>query len=264
MRNVVHGPPGGTDGDGAQRRLSATTYAPLRIGVQYVNFASDSNMDSTLLSFLQGTVIPTAISRLQQFLQFNRLTTPLYAHRQCTSYDESTTPANCVNYAATTGCANDPSSDDVVVNFASSQLGADTYYTWNSGSGRYSNAVVLPAGTGFPGYDFVLFATAKSTATCGSPSTGGAIAYALTCQRDGATDRPTFGRANFCPLMLKEYYSDPQSAIYVVMHEMLHALGFTSDSWPLFRFGDAAMTPRTPRNPLYPFQASAARCCNFV
>ena len=255
MRNVVHGPPAGSDGGGSGGRglSTGTGLANVRIGVQYVQFTADPNMDATLLSFLQNTVIPTAVGRLQQFLRFTPLTGPLYGHRECdsNSWDTSPTPATCTSFTAVTGCANDPSSDDVTINFSDAQLGSDTYYTWNAGTGAYSTANVIPAGTGFPGSDFVLFATAKQTSYCGTPAAGGAIAYAMSCQRDGATDRPTFGRANFCPLMLKEYYSDPDSAIQVVMHEMLHALGFTSDSWPLFRF--AGGTPRTPRNPSFPF-----------
>lgn len=36
------------------------------------------------------------------------------------------------------------------------------------------------------------------------------------------------------------------------MHEVGHALGFLSESWPLFRNADVNRTPRTPRNPANP------------
>jgi hypothetical protein len=109
----------------------------------------------------------------------------------------------------------------------------------------------MPAGAGYPDSDFVVFVTAKQTSTCG-PGGSGVLAYASTCQR-GTDDRPTFARINLCPLSLD---ASPSSAkfeyqVAIAMHEMGHALGFSSDSLPLFRRPDG--TPRTPRNPGYPF-----------
>lgn len=46
------------------------------------------------------------------------------------------------------------------------------------------------------------------------------------------------------PEMMTRYASDLTSGVNVIMHEMMHALGFSSDSFPLFRYQDALRTPR--------------------
>jgi leishmanolysin-like peptidase len=130
----------------------------------------------------------------------------------------------------------------------SQYLGADTLY---GPSGSVSGT--LPAGAGLDSADYGLFITAQQTAVCGDAS-GGVVAYALGCQRD-ALDRPTWGRINLCPASISTAAAAYHTQVSVVMHEMAHALGFSSDSWPLFRNADGS--PRTPRDPNDP--ASVAR-----
>ena len=92
---------------------------------------------------------------------------------------------------------------------------------------------------------------AVQTPSC---STSGAVvlAYAQTCQRDSATDRPTIGRINFCPTQLTTDTSQFSAQLSTAMHEMAHAMGFTSDSLPLFRNPDG--TPQTRRSTYDPTQ----------
>ena len=61
-------------------------------------------------------------------------------------------------------------------------------------------------------------------------SSGATIAYASTCQRD-QNDRPILGHANFCPSQLSTAASDWEEQRATAVHELLHALGFSSDSW---------------------------------
>ena len=96
-------------------------------------------------------------------------------------------------------------------------------------------------GGGYPDADFVLYVTAAESRIC----TGAVLAYASTCVRD-QFDRPIFGHANFCPSKLSAAPAAMEEQLSTAVHEVLHALGFSSASWPLFRDNDG--TPRTPRN----------------
>ena len=75
------------------------------------------------------------------------------------------------------------------------------------------------------------------------------------------TDRPVIGRINLCPGSLSTDPFDFSFQLHVVMHELGHSLGFSSDSWPLFRNPDGS--PRTPRNPSNPDEVDAAYQVTF-
>ena len=89
--------------------------------------------------------------------------------------------------------------------------------------------------------DFVLVVSSVQTASC----TGSTLAYASTCQRD-QLDRPILGDVNFCPSRVSTDPAQMAEQKATAVHELLHALGFTSSSWALFRYEDG--TPRTPRD----------------
>jgi hypothetical protein len=235
------------------RALQDATYRPLRIGVQFVGFDAVPPAYASVAAFVRTSLVPAAVARLSSLLLVTPVAGPLYAHRDCAAYDTRYQPARCTQLAAATDCAN--FDGEAPIYFTDDQLGADTYYP--GAGGGASPPATLPAGGGFPDADYVFFVTLRQTGYCGTPSTGGAIAYAWLCQRDGGTDRPTIGRANLCPEMMGRYASDLAAGVAVVMHEMFHALGFAADSWPLFRFQDGARTPRTPRSPYFPSRPSA-------
>lgn len=58
-----------------------------------------------------------------------------------------------------------------------------------------------------------------------------------------------------CPTAIDTDTNEWESQFGVAMHELAHALGFSSSSWPLFRDQDG--TPRTPRDTGYPFQVAS-------
>jgi leishmanolysin-like peptidase len=232
------------------RLLQSTTWSPIRISPVYpVPLSTDSNMSPALQSYVMNTLIPNAISRLSSLLTVIPVQGNLYAHRSCNTYYTFSDPYPCASYDSLTACAN--IDNGVTINFPDSLLGSDPV-TSSSGSTSY-----LPAGTGLPNADFGVFVTAIQTSLCGT-SAGGTLAYAVTCQRD-SYDRPTWGRINLCPLALSttsQVIMDMSA--YVTIHEITHALGFTADSWPLFRNNDTARTPRTPRNSHYPTDPSSS------
>ncbi|EEY55218.1 leishmanolysin-like peptidase [Phytophthora infestans T30-4] len=102
--------------------------------------------------------------------------------------------------------------------------------------------IVTPAGTGVPNTDFLIYVRVQDTASCKSSNT---MAYASTCQHD-QYDRPTFGMVNFCPQKLNTSDSAFDRQVSTALHELTHALGFSSRFFPLMRKEDGS--PRTPRD----------------
>jgi Leishmanolysin len=95
----------------------------------------------------------------------------------------------------------------------------------------------------------VLFVTGLDTSYCD----GGTIAYASSWSKD-QFDRPVFGQINLCPSALANMRTgDFEAGLGVIMHEMTHVMVMDSSLFPLWRYKDNNATPRTPRDPLYPF-----------
>jgi hypothetical protein len=163
--------------------------APLRITPVFVALA----LSAPLSAFLTGTLVPAAIAAWQQ-----RLTTaapaaaagPLFAHRDCLEVWSGTPTLRCATFAPTTYCV---AGFDGVELPLTPYLGTDFYYP--RGPGTQASVGPTPPGAGFGATDFALLVTAVQTETCGDTSSGSTVlAYAQTCQRDPATDRPTIGR----------------------------------------------------------------------
>ncbi|XP_011410372.1 PREDICTED: leishmanolysin-like peptidase [Amphimedon queenslandica] len=95
-------------------------------------------------------------------------------------------------------------------------------------------------GPGVSNTDFVLYVTGVEE-NCGE----GTIAYATSCQMEDQYDRPIAGVANFCPSVVN-VFNDTDFIEAVAKHEILHALGFSSNLFPWFRFEDGS--PRTERD----------------
>jgi hypothetical protein len=70
------------------------------------------------------------------------------------------------------------------------------------------------------------------------------------------------GRIAGLELISREDLGRPR--VDVIMHELAHGMGFSADSWALWRYGDAARTPRTPRNAKFPFVPAASYRVDYV
>ncbi|KAM4710370.1 ciliated left-right organizer metallopeptidase [Discoglossus pictus] len=80
-------------------------------------------------------------------------------------------------------------------------------------------------GTGVPGSDFLLYVRVAQTKKCAEqPSV---IAYASYCQLD-SSGRPLAGVIVFCTERLREGEYQQSHIVQVSLHELLHALGFSS------------------------------------
>lgn len=106
-------------------------------------------------------------------------------------------------------------------------------------------------GAGGPGLydtDFALYVTAADEAYCAG---GGVLAMGAPCELDIWSGRPLSGNANFCPKALEasEATDGGNNAwgmqLDTAMHEITHALGFSSRLFSRFVGGDGAA-------PLYP------------
>ncbi|CAH8585225.1 unnamed protein product [Schistosoma bovis] len=97
-------------------------------------------------------------------------------------------------------------------------------------------------GSGIPSAGYILLVDAINTITC----YGGAAAYASSCLMDEETDRPILGFINVCPGNMGVHYPEDRISIGVFLHEIGHALGFSSYNFPFMRFPNG--TARTPRD----------------
>ena len=141
-----------------------------------------------------------------------------------------------------------------------------------------SGCSTLPNGTGVVDADFVLFVTANSDSSDKCPGASGSTlvraallmcarraiavdvclnvlssslrpsvpfnsqAFASYCQLDNY-DRPLIARANFCPHFIDTNVNTYKQQLDTAIHELAHALGFTSTSLVLFRFVNASSSP---------------------
>ncbi|VDP70289.1 unnamed protein product [Echinostoma caproni] len=99
-------------------------------------------------------------------------------------------------------------------------------------------------GQGLENTDFVLYIAVLPTARC---TTSKVLGYASHCQLAAKTDRPIAGYINFCPGALSQKPIDSMRSLFIAKHELLHALGFSSSLFAMYR--DPLGRPLTPRDP---------------
>ena len=99
--------------------------------------------------------------------------------------------------------------------------------------------LLTSAGGGGEYTDYYLYITAIQDEHCAS----GAVAWALPCLYDDATNRPLLGSANICPEALLN--SDEDAGVAVLVHELTHALGFTDDMFDKFIREDGTPIPQS-------------------
>ncbi len=247
----------------ARRRLTGDwDWAPVRIVPSYVSLASTSS--ASVADVVANHIVPRAIRRLQEVLEVQPKTSPLQMSRDCGSF-WTNSGGKCAEKPTDPVCGF--SSTGSVVRPPSSIIGPSEWYP---NGPNLPPSTVAAGGQGIPNTDFLVFVTAIGGSSC----SGGTLAFAGTCQRD-AQDRPIVGLLNFCPsgvqdeaTLLARATSNPSAAnvaafesalergVGLAVHEMLHALGYSSDSWYLFR--NAQGNPLTPRDATQPRQADAS------
>lgn len=106
-----------------------------------------------------------------------------------------------------------------------------------------------PNNTGIPNADFLLFVSASSTSDCA----GGTLAYASACMLDvNDNNRPVAGYINVCPSSLTHFHGQSTLIYNLILHEIIHAIGFSSSLFNWFIDEDGnSYNPSTATNSPY-------------
>lgn len=212
------------------QEVNEAAYESIRITAYYDNSTLDALPAEKRAVIFK--IIPDAIARFKRLLSVVPVQGNLTATRSC-DVQWSTTPPVCKTVVSNERCLEMPMPSS---HFAPTRV-CNTCLTTGCAVGDCST---IP-GQGVANSDFVLYVRAANTAYC----SGSVLAYASSCQKD-QYDRPTFGMTNFCPSMIKTDPYQYRSQLSTAMHEITHALGFSSHFFPLMRNKDG--TPRTARD----------------
>lgn len=177
-------------------------------------------------------VVPDAIAYFTQTLRVVPVVGNLSAAHACATA-WSTSPPVCATFVANETCLEMPIPD--------AHFGATRKCSTCSGTNCASGSCSYSASQGVANADFLLYIRAVNTSHC----SGTTLAYASTCKTD-QFDRPTFGMANFCPYKIGTAAADYDKLFTTAVHELTHALGFSSTFWAYMRNEDGS--PRTPRD----------------
>ncbi|GBF91572.1 leishmanolysin-like peptidase [Raphidocelis subcapitata] len=214
------------------RQLAETAPAgaprPLRVWVEY---QATETLEPELNQKLRDTV-NVALGVLQKYFRARRAPAgPLLAPALCVVYD---TAGYCNQYQPdllNPGankklqlCGLAKVNGSHIAPYRQCSLGGGSCSDYQGGTGEHT--------------DYYLYITAQQDNHCAS----GAVAWALPCLYDTSTNRPLLGSANVCPANLAA--ADSEAAVSVLVHELLHGLGFTDDSFDRFVDSTGAPIPK--------------------
>jgi hypothetical protein len=179
-----------------QKRAPALDWGDIRIYPDYHNMT----LYGSKADFLKTVLMPYALQWLSWALSVHPVQGNLVLHKQCYKY--YTNPYRCIQYYEPTMCV-----DAIIPNRHLAEAG----------------------GTGVQGADYILYVTTQ-------PTQGNTLAYASACQFD-QNNRPIAGGVNINPNSLNEadrWSYEFQYQLNVIIHEIVHALGFSSSLFPKF------------------------------
>ena len=209
-----------------RRNLNSVPWNPLRILVIYK--FENSPLNTTKRSFLKDKLLPNSVEYWRQALSIRR-PDKLLVEGTCTHVWTSNDLCAQVLPVAENLCADIPIDTKYIARHA--------YYEHSYDSQpQYEPA---QDGAGTTEYDYILYVTADATPDCSSDGGGDTLAYAANCRRD-SNGRPVMGYSNFCPNQVDDTDANYWQQYKTAKHEIAHALGFTSDSWPLMRNSDGS------------------------
>lgn len=208
----------------------AALYQPIRITPYY----DDSSLNALPANqrALIKEIIPEAIERFNRALQVVPVVGNLMAKRSC-NMQYKTTPPVCKTFVENEVCLEMPIPDN--------HFGPTRQCSECTSANCAKDPCTTTSGEGIADTDFLLYVRAATTAYC----SGSVLAYASSCQKD-QFDRPTFGMANFCPDQIDTDPLEYEHQLATALHEITHALGFSSQFFAYMRHADG--TPRTPRD----------------
>jgi len=222
------------DNDGQRHLLAevpaATNSVPIRIWVEYQGL-------SRLQQDLQKDLLNTVNIALGVLAKYFKVRKPRAGRLQvkpvCTTSDNR---GVCYSHSPDfLGAAQGDSNYCGAALINSSHIA--TYRQCDTLSFSGGNCVSYPGGTG-EYTDYYLYITTQQDEHCDS----GAVAWALPCLYDVETNRPLLGSANICPEIFVKKNED--AAVSVLVHELMHSLGFTDDMFNKFIDADGAAIPK--------------------
>lgn len=231
------------------RRLEKTSaYRGLRI--KYYFDHENIHLSESQREMLITRLLPEAAKLWKSYLSVIPVEGNLFAQRFCTGIYQ-TSPPTCAQVYKDQTCLHVRIPDEHFAPIRECKTCPSANQCQGGDCTEYD-------GSGVADTDYLLYVQAHDTAYCGP----NVLAYAAACQRD-QHDRPIFGNVNFCPSSISTSENDYQQQLSTAMHEISHALGFSSDLYAYMR--DENGDPRTPRN-IYgePYRLDSQTCPNGV
>lgn len=196
------------------------TLGKIRMGWEMVGSVSSEHK-----TFVEGTVLNRAANYWSSTLQTYQTTTPLLMDRKCSERYYWPSTGNCVKGVEAPELESGLKVPDKYL--AEKKGGCDSFGTCTE---------TFSAGGGVA-KDFFMFVIVQDC-------DGSTLAWARSIARNQC-DRPIFGLINFCKNQLNKGKSADEW-VSTAVHEMMHALGFSSNLFAYFR--NANGTPKFPRN----------------
>jgi len=245
--------------DVGQETCEQIAYRPMeqiRIGYEFVDTAG---VPAETVAHVENKLLKPAISYWMRTLKVRRATAPLRAERKgfgCQRYGLGVpghvlamAPLSCTSAKLPT-CGQHTTIPEkfvkptrVCTRKCPQMLETVEQLVTQKGGLPCDDCTELPGGYGAVGVDFMALVTIKESAFC----KGSTLAHAATCVKDQC-DRPIFGVVNYCADSLSLNPKDIDRQISMSIHELAHALAFTSNLFGYFRNPDG--TPKLPRDPI--------------
>jgi len=217
-----------------------------------VQEAVSQDITSAQATFINDVLMPAAIAFFADVLLVVPVTGKIGRDYFCNSAYSGTDYTKCAMDASSSAgtCGSLVTVPDSHLT-GTDQHGGTEYCTSCSTTGSCTGCTTYPnQGGGVSNADYVIYVTAQTAGPCPSTQGSGTLAYASKCQ-DDQYDRPTIGYVNFCPAQIQVAdvgSSTYESQLSTAIHEITHALGFTSGNYAYWRDHANGGQPRTPRD----------------
>ena len=206
-----------------------------------------STLEPKTAAYVQS-IVESAIETIQSYLSLNTTTPPgplllspiYYSPQDCdrTNYYSTLTGSTCLSPGYSPAFNETLARNDVRSPYCgpAALLNKSHFLDPKCLNGECQTSVTGGLGVQT---DYYLYITADVTPGICSVGTSvsGTAAYALPCFLDGATFRPILGAFNICPLAFKTYTSSAR-LVSLVVHEMMHTLGFSNNLFFAFTGAD--------------------------
>ena len=223
--------------DDCMQSLVGQSWESIRVHVEYVDVDTDIADSNTRTKLRE--IVNNAIAYWSETLQVRRVQGKLQFPRACAAFGG--TNSSCISPGTTEySCGNIAGQDLLLpLTFFRKQ----DIFTCSAGVCTWS--YTIPAGSAGSNMDLIVLVTAKQDGICGTGGSG-VLAFASNCLADQC-NRPVVAQVNMCPHSLDvSTIAEQNNVQQVLIHEMTHALVFSSDLFGRFRYADG--TPRVARN----------------